>query len=354
MAANPNPYAYLQPFAVWENVFTPAELDTVVALGDALPLQKAGVVYTPGQSEDDAGQRVTRTAWMARNPQTDWLYDRIERAARVLNQQIYQFDLAGFSEDFQYTVYHASEGGHFDWHLDQIPNGAHRKLSFSLQLSDAGTYYVRGMTPDATVESDRVTLEVTPIATSGDTLLANLSTRGTAGAGSRAMVVGFVVSGTRAKNVLLRAIGPTLGSFGVIMLLARSGFEAEELADFKGLAKRSPWYALVMTALMFSLAGVPPMMGFMAKWAVLDVVVGSGQLWLAIVAVAASLVGAFYYLRVVKVMWFDEVADASPISTPLDMRVVLSLNGILVVILGVLPGPLLAACLSAMSATLKS
>jgi NADH-quinone oxidoreductase subunit N len=146
----------------------------------------------------------------------------------------------------------------------------------------------------------------------------------------------------------------TLGSFGIIMLLARSGHEAEELADFKGLAKRSPWYALVMTALMFSLAGVPPMMGFMAKWAVLDAVVGSGQLWLAVIAVAASLVGAFYYLRVVKVMWFDEVADASPISTPLDMRVVLSLNGILVVLLGVLPGPLLAACLSAMTLTLKS
>jgi NADH-quinone oxidoreductase subunit N len=146
----------------------------------------------------------------------------------------------------------------------------------------------------------------------------------------------------------------TLGSFGIIMMLARSGFEAEQLADFKGLAKRSPWYALVMTALMFSLAGVPPMMGFMAKWAVLDAVVGSGQTWLAIIAVAASLVGAFYYLRVVKVMWFDEVADASPISTPLDMRVVLSLNGILVVLLGVLPGPLLAACLSAMTVTLKS
>jgi NADH-quinone oxidoreductase subunit N len=92
----------------------------------------------------------------------------------------------------------------------------------------------------------------------------------------------------------------------------------------------------------------------MAKWAVLDAVVGSGQLWLAIIAVAASLVGAFYYLRVVKVMWFDEVADASPIATPLDMRVVLSLNGILVVLLGVLPGPLLAACLSAMTLTLKS
>jgi NADH-quinone oxidoreductase subunit N len=146
----------------------------------------------------------------------------------------------------------------------------------------------------------------------------------------------------------------TLGSFGLIMMLARSGFEAEELSDFKGLAKRSPWFAIVMTVLMFSLAGVPPMMGFMAKWAVLQAVVATGQLWLAIVAVLFSLIGAFYYLRVVKTMWFDEVADASPISTPTDMRVVLSLNGVMVVVLGLVPGALLAACLNAMKATLGS
>jgi len=146
----------------------------------------------------------------------------------------------------------------------------------------------------------------------------------------------------------------TLGSFGLIMMLARSGFEAEEVSDFKGLAKRSPWYAIVMTALMFSLAGVPPMMGFMAKWAVLNAVMATGQVWLAIVAVLFSLIGAFYYLRVVKVMWFDDAADASPISAPIDMRVVLSLNGILVVVLGVLPGSLLASCLNAMKLTLGS
>jgi NADH-quinone oxidoreductase subunit N len=144
----------------------------------------------------------------------------------------------------------------------------------------------------------------------------------------------------------------TLGSFGLIMMLARTGFEAEELSDFKGLARRSPWFAIVMTVLMFSLAGVPPMMGFMAKWAVLQAVVATGQLWLAIVAVLFSLIGAFYYLRVVKTIWFDEVADASVISTPTDMRVVLSLNGVLVVVLGVVPGALLAACLNAMKATL--
>jgi NADH-quinone oxidoreductase subunit N len=146
----------------------------------------------------------------------------------------------------------------------------------------------------------------------------------------------------------------TLGSFGIIMMLARSGFEADELADFKGLAKRSPWYAIIMTALMFSLAGVPPMMGFMAKWAVLQAVVGTGQVWLSVVAVLFSLIGAFYYLRVVKVMWFDEPVDVSPIHTPADMHFVLSLNGVLVVLLGVVPGPLLAACASAMDLTLRT
>jgi NADH-quinone oxidoreductase subunit N len=146
----------------------------------------------------------------------------------------------------------------------------------------------------------------------------------------------------------------TLGSFGLIMLLARSGSEAEELADFKGLAKRSPWYAIVMTVLMFSLAGVPPMMGFMAKWAVLQAVVATGQYWLAVVAVLFSLIGAFYYLRVVKTIWFDDAVDVSPIKTPIDMRVALSLNGVLVVLLGVMPGSLLQACLGAMTQTLGS
>jgi NADH-quinone oxidoreductase subunit N len=144
----------------------------------------------------------------------------------------------------------------------------------------------------------------------------------------------------------------TVGSFGLIMMLARAGFEAEELADFKGLGKRSPWFAIVMTILMFSLAGVPPMMGFMAKWAVLQAVVDAGQLWLSVVAVMFSLIGAFYYLRVVKTMWFDEAVDASPIVVPGDMRAMLTLNGIGIVVLGVVPGALLNACLHSMSKTL--
>jgi NADH-quinone oxidoreductase subunit N len=146
----------------------------------------------------------------------------------------------------------------------------------------------------------------------------------------------------------------TLGSFGLIMMLARAGFEAEDLADFRGLGKRSPWFAVVMTVLMFSLAGVPPMMGFMAKWAVLQAVTATGQVWLAVLAVLFSLIGAFYYLRVVKTMWFDEAADASPIATPFDMRLALSINGVAVVLLGVMPGSLLGACMSAMTRTLAS
>jgi len=146
----------------------------------------------------------------------------------------------------------------------------------------------------------------------------------------------------------------TLGSFGLIMVLARSGFEAEELADFKGLSKRSPWYALLMTVLMFSLAGVPPMMGFAAKFAVLQSVLKAGHLWLTVFAVMASLVGAYYYLRVVKTMWFDEATDNAPIKVAGDKAFVLALNGVLVVALGMAPGSLLDACLSAMQKTLAS
>ena len=146
----------------------------------------------------------------------------------------------------------------------------------------------------------------------------------------------------------------TLGSFGLIMLLARSGFEAEELADFKGLSKRSPWFAAVMSIMMFSLAGVPPLMGFTAKFSVLQAVLGTGQIWLTVLAVMFSLVGAFYYLRVVKMMWFDEPTDNAPLIVNTDMRVVLSLNGLLIVGLGVFPGSLLSACLTAMTKTLSS
>ncbi|MFZ6775380.1 NADH-quinone oxidoreductase subunit NuoN [Undibacterium sp. Ji83W] len=145
----------------------------------------------------------------------------------------------------------------------------------------------------------------------------------------------------------------TLGTFGVIMLLARSGFEAENLEDLKGLNKRNPWFALVMLLLMFSLAGIPPMMGFYAKLSVLQAVLSTGKLWLALVAVAFSLIGTFYYLRIVKLMYFDDPLDHSPIVASADVRMVLSVNGLIVLVLGIMPGSLMTACVNAISNTLK-
>jgi len=139
----------------------------------------------------------------------------------------------------------------------------------------------------------------------------------------------------------------TLGTFGMIMLLSRQGFEAEQVADFKGLARRSPWFALVMTIFMLSLAGLPPTVGFYAKLSVLQSLVSTnvaGYVWLALLAVMLSLVGAFYYLRVIKVMYFEEPTDTRPIVSTLDVRAVLSLNGVAVLAFGILPGGLMALC----------
>ncbi|RQO33213.1 NADH-quinone oxidoreductase subunit NuoN [Herminiimonas sp. KBW02] len=146
----------------------------------------------------------------------------------------------------------------------------------------------------------------------------------------------------------------TLGIFGVIMLLSRAGFEAENIDDFKGLNQRSPWFALVTLMLMFSLAGVPPVVGFYAKLSVLQAVLSTGQIWLAIVAVLFSLIGAYYYLRVVKVMYFDEPLDNSKIVVSKDVSVALSINGASLLVLGLVPGPLMTACAAAIVKTLAS
>jgi NADH-quinone oxidoreductase subunit N len=146
----------------------------------------------------------------------------------------------------------------------------------------------------------------------------------------------------------------TVGSFAVILFLSRSGFEADHLDDFKGLSQRSPWFAAVMMVLLLSLAGVPPMVGFYAKLAVLQAALAAGHLGLVIFAVLASLVSAYYYLRVVKLMYFDEPADTEPIEATGGLRLVLSLNGVAVLLLGVLPGPLMAACVYAMTQALAS
>jgi NADH-quinone oxidoreductase subunit N len=149
----------------------------------------------------------------------------------------------------------------------------------------------------------------------------------------------------------------TLASFGIILLLAREGFESEEIADLAGLNQRSPLYAGVMAVAMFSLAGLPPLVGFYAKLAVLQALIASGQtvyISLAVFAVLMSLIGAFYYLRVVKVMYFDEPLTASTVSAPIDVRAVLTLNGALILILGIVPGGLMTLCAKAIVATLAT
>jgi NADH-quinone oxidoreductase subunit N len=147
----------------------------------------------------------------------------------------------------------------------------------------------------------------------------------------------------------------TLASFGIILLLARQGFESEEITDLAGLNHRSPLFAGVMAIGLFSLAGIPPMVGFYAKLAVLQSLIASGQgfyIGLAIYAVLMSLIGAFYYLRVVKVMYFDEPVTATTVSAPADVRVVLSINGLLVLLLGIVPGALMALCAQAVKSML--
>ena len=149
----------------------------------------------------------------------------------------------------------------------------------------------------------------------------------------------------------------TLASFGVILLLAREGFESEEIADLAGLNQRSPLYAGVMAVCLFSLAGIPPLVGFYAKLSVLQALIASGQtggLQLAIFAVLMSLIGAFYYLRVIKVMYFDAPLTATTVSASADVRVVLSLNGALILVLGLLPGGLMALCAQAIVRSLGS
>ncbi|AVS61360.1 MULTISPECIES: NADH-quinone oxidoreductase subunit NuoN [Paracidovorax] len=149
---------------------------------------------------------------------------------------------------------------------------------------------------------------------------------------------------------ILTYVLTTLASFGIILLLAREGFESEEISDLAGLNQRSPLYAGVMAICLFSLAGIPPMVGFYAKLAVLQALVASGQapyIALAVFAVVMSLIGAFYYLRVVKVMYFDAPLTATSVSAPLDVRMVLTVNGALVLVLGLVPGGLMALCADA-------
>jgi NADH-quinone oxidoreductase subunit N len=142
----------------------------------------------------------------------------------------------------------------------------------------------------------------------------------------------------------------SLGAFGILIYLSRAGFECENLDDVRGLNRSHPWTAALMLILMFSLAGIPPTAGFYAKLAVLSAAVNAGQIWLAVAAVILSLVGAFYYLRVVKLMYFDEPKEAFPVSAHGAFRYALSANGLALLVFGILPQPLMAMCFAAIRA----
>jgi NADH-quinone oxidoreductase subunit N len=142
----------------------------------------------------------------------------------------------------------------------------------------------------------------------------------------------------------------SLGAFGMLLFLSRAGFECERLEDLRGLNRRSPWYAFLMMIMMLSLAGLPPTAGFYAKLAVLSAAVGAGHIWLAVAAVVLSLVGAYYYLRIVKLMYFDDPVDTTPVPANPEMRALLSANALLLLVFGVLPGPLMKICFIAIEA----
>ncbi|RKZ78162.1 MAG: NADH-quinone oxidoreductase subunit NuoN [Gammaproteobacteria bacterium] len=138
----------------------------------------------------------------------------------------------------------------------------------------------------------------------------------------------------------------SLGGFGMIILLSRQGFEADTIDDYKGLSERNPWYALMMLILMFSMAGIPPLVGFYAKLTVIKSVVDINLISVAIVAVLMSVIGAFYYLRIIKVMYFDAPVEQHKLEAPTDMRVMISANALAVFALGLFPGSLMAICVA--------
>ncbi len=170
--------------------------------------------------------------------------------------------------------------------------------------------------------------------------------------------VGFILLGILSGNIdgyaaamfyTLTYALMSLGGFGMIILLARSGFEAENIDDFKGLNQRSPWFAFMMLILMFSMAGVPPTVGFWAKLSVLKAIIHIDMLWLALLGVFFSIIGVYYYLRIVKVMYFDKPEDNSPIEKGRDMQLALSANGLAILVLGVYPGILMSLCVAVFS-----
>ncbi|HET7403257.1 MAG TPA: NADH-quinone oxidoreductase subunit NuoN, partial [Usitatibacter sp.] len=144
----------------------------------------------------------------------------------------------------------------------------------------------------------------------------------------------------------------TVASFGMILLLSRAGFEAENLDDFRGLNQKSKWYAFVMLVTMFSLTGLPPTVGFFAKLFVLQAALEAGYTWLVVYAVIMSVIGAFYYLRIVKIMYMDSPAGEMTLEPRADARMVLSAMGAITLLLGIVPSPLMELCVRAVAASM--
>jgi len=165
------------------------------------------------------------------------------------------------------------------------------------------------------------------------------------------LLLGFLAASDNGYNAamfyVLVYVLMSLGGFGMILLLSRAGFEADQLNDFKGLNQRSPWYAFLMLLLMVSMAGIPPTVGFYAKLSVLQAALQAGYLWLVVAAVLMSVIGAYYYLRIVKLMYFDEPIDTTPIQAQPDMSVLLSINALAVLALGIMPQSLMVLCANA-------
>jgi NADH-quinone oxidoreductase subunit N len=144
----------------------------------------------------------------------------------------------------------------------------------------------------------------------------------------------------------------TLGTFGFLMVLSRKGYDCETLEGLKGLNRKHPWYAFIGLVMMFSLAGIPPTVGFAAKLSVLEALVDADFIVLAVIAVIASLIGAFYYLRVVKVMYFDEPVHEQSVNGTSFAKGILGINGLMILVLGIFPAGLMSLCLNAMRSTL--
>jgi NADH-quinone oxidoreductase subunit N len=165
------------------------------------------------------------------------------------------------------------------------------------------------------------------------------------------VLLGFIAAGENGYSssmfYVIAYVLMTLGAFGIIMLLSREGFEADAISDFKGLNQRNSWLALIMMLVMLSMAGIPPMIGFYAKLSVLQAALEAGYIGLVVTAVMLSLVGAFYYLRIVKFMYFDAPESTQPIVFRPDIRLLISVNGLAVIILGIFPQMLMGLSLFA-------